>query len=378
MKNEDSLSFVSDDVVLDGEDQTRGRVTSNNGTAIGRESGGSSQRRAFSSSGALSAAHSELPEDDDLFSILEEDLVDTHLSTGSTLTGTKEPSLKPAHDAQAEQLQELRERYLPTLAETPFYRPLVTLTFPTRPIAVSIGRLAKARARGLAFYAAIDAGDRKSDHSFTSRMRCMRIDRMIQLTTDIAANLAGFRGGIPGLRFSSRDRGYGIQGERMAAPIPPSKRRVVVCVGDWYSRAEDVKECFRVIGEQNIGRVGIGMGLGDDELPFDVYGMDESGLRQSLDGTPLPWPNIIQDPTLEMLMEMSEDDPIEGSMAREISQAADEKQSLHNINGSGKKTHDQKHSPTNAEKERRAQVTFNHRRALALALVQNDRRVMRA
>lgn len=181
----------------------------------------------------------------------------------------------------------LREQYLPTLEETPFWRPLLTVTLSTRPLAVTLGRLARARPRGTAYFAAIDPEDRKTYLSFSSRMRNMRIDRVTDLTIDIAQLLDGFRGGFVGIRFSPRDRGRTIGGEALARGVPFDKRLIQVGVGSWYARREEVKEAFRL----DIAQKGYEVSKGPDGAePLEVYDVDDYGVRRNDQGEVVPWP----------------------------------------------------------------------------------------
>ncbi|KZO97264.1 hypothetical protein CALVIDRAFT_536300 [Calocera viscosa TUFC12733] len=121
------------------------------------------------------------------------------------------PEQEPSPDAVS--LQERRKQYKPLLAEKPFFRPLLSMTLPTRPIAASILRLSKSLTRGLPYYAAVSSDDRKHASSFGSRMREMRLTRMRGLCIDAALRLQGHRGGFVGLRLTPGDLGRGINGE---------------------------------------------------------------------------------------------------------------------------------------------------------------------
>ncbi|OCH87743.1 hypothetical protein OBBRIDRAFT_889572 [Obba rivulosa] len=177
------------------------------------------------------------------------------------------PRLSPAQEID-DARKKLRGQYIPTLKDTPFWRPLLTMTFPTRPIGLTILRLSKGMPRGTPFYATISNDDRKCHSSFPARMRCLRLDRMAQLTIDMAKLLAGQRGGIVGLRLSPKDRGRGINGERLDDRIPYDMRVIKVGVGEWYSRADEVKEAYKLDAQE--AEV-------DDSI--EVFGLDERGNR---------------------------------------------------------------------------------------------------
>jgi hypothetical protein len=182
----------------------------------------------------------------------------------------------------------IRDEYVPTLAETPFWRPLLSLTLSTRPLALTLARLSRALPRGLPFYASICNDDRKTHASYSARLQCMRIDRMEDLTVQIAQLLAGARGGFIGIRFGTQEKGRGIGGEGLEAPLSKDKRTIKVGVGNWYHRAEEVKEAFR---EDAITRVGeVGVGLEDIGETFEISGLDDHGRRiDDKTGEVIPW-----------------------------------------------------------------------------------------
>ncbi|KIK82159.1 hypothetical protein PAXRUDRAFT_805345 [Paxillus rubicundulus Ve08.2h10] len=164
----------------------------------------------------------------------------------------------------------IRAQYLPTLSSQPFFRPLLTLTFSTRPLAEVVARLSKALPRGLSYVAAVDPEDRKYGPSFSNRVRNMRLARMQGLTMDVAQLLAGARGGLLGARFGAEERGRGVDGEGFGEPVEYRKRVVGVGVGNWLGRAEEVKEAFRTDGVERVWGEGVA---------FKAYGLDDWGKR---------------------------------------------------------------------------------------------------
>ncbi|KAK7679050.1 hypothetical protein QCA50_017994 [Cerrena zonata] len=185
-----------------------------------------------------------------------------------------EPITDVVETAKAD-LKQLRSQYFPTLSSEPFWRPLLSLTFSTRPIALAISRLSKSLPRGLAFYASIDNHDRKYGPSFDARIRTLRLQRMSQLTIDLAHIMSGQRGGLLGARFSPEERGRGVNGEKLNEKIPLEKRTVKIGVGEWYALSDEVKEAFK-LDAQNY----------QVSEAVDVFGLDEHGQRT--DG--VEWP----------------------------------------------------------------------------------------
>ncbi|KZT67526.1 hypothetical protein DAEQUDRAFT_728962 [Daedalea quercina L-15889] len=165
-------------------------------------------------------------------------------------------------------VRELREKYLPTLKAKPFWRPLVTVTTQTRPLALSIARLAHGLRRGLAFYAAVDPHDRKYGPSMGTRVRNMRMNRMHELTVDLARLLNGERGGIFGIRWNAEQNGRGIGGEGYAERTPVDKRMIKVGLGEWYKHAKEWKAIYAEAARE-----------ADVDDAFEVFGVDQGGKR---------------------------------------------------------------------------------------------------
>jgi len=207
----------------------------------------------------------------------------------------KQPKVKPTArllsppTPLADEVKAIRDRYLPTLAETPFWRPLLSVTVSTRPLATTLARLSRALSRGLPFHASINNDDRKTYASYSARMRSMRLDRMENLTVQIAELLAGARGGFIGIRFGTKERGRGIRGQGLEAPIAKENRTIKIGVGNWYRHAAEVKEAFREDAITHIGEVGVG--LDDIGETFEIIGLDDHGKRiDDKTGEVIPWP----------------------------------------------------------------------------------------
>ncbi|KAJ7334742.1 hypothetical protein DFH08DRAFT_292391 [Mycena albidolilacea] len=172
-----------------------------------------------------------------------------------------------------------RSEYMPTLAETPFWRPLVTLTVSTRPIAYTLLRLAKGLPTGRPFHADIDNNDKKCRVSYINRMRSLRLHRVQNLTVNMAGVLGGLRGGVVGIRFEPDCMGRGVAGEGLADPVPYDKRVVGVGVGRWYALAEQWKELLRDREDEVLA-----------DKPFQIYDLDEFGNRYAEgSGEVVPW-----------------------------------------------------------------------------------------
>jgi hypothetical protein len=177
---------------------------------------------------------------------------------------------KTIHPHEAKTIGEIRKLYEPTLADAPFWRPLISVTVATRPLALTLVRLCRALPRGLPFYASINSDDRKTYVSFPARMRLLRLQRIRQLTIELARRLEGYQGGFIGIRFNRDDRGRAIGGERLAEPLPDSLRVIRVGIPKWYA-FEKEKELWE--GDA------IDAGVDIELLP-----MDDWGRKLDLDG----------------------------------------------------------------------------------------------
>ncbi|KAK0216503.1 hypothetical protein EDD85DRAFT_869993 [Armillaria nabsnona] len=200
-----------------------------------------------------------------------------------THTVISDTSDKDAVEQHQMAVTALRKQYQEAIKEEPFWRPLLALTVATRPMGASIVRLAKSLSRGLPFHATLDNHDRKSTATLGNRFRCLRLQRMEDLAVEMSQLLAGARGGLVGIRFSPEDRGRGLNGEGLDAPIPWEKRVIGVGIGSWYERAEELKETYRLEGEEEVKQKYI---PGDKNDAFLVYDIDERGRT---DRTDLPW-----------------------------------------------------------------------------------------
>ncbi|KAJ7606590.1 hypothetical protein DFH06DRAFT_1382624 [Mycena polygramma] len=78
-----------------------------------------------------------------------------------------------------------RDVYTPTLATTPFWRPLITLTTSTCPIAMTLVPLAKGLPTGRPFHDT-DNHDKKCRIPYVNRMRSMRMTRIQNLAVEMA------------------------------------------------------------------------------------------------------------------------------------------------------------------------------------------------
>ncbi|CAE7069906.1 unnamed protein product [Rhizoctonia solani] len=179
---------------------------------------------------------------------------------------------------QTRSIGEIRQEYEPTLAAEPFWRPLVSITLATRPLANTLVRLCRSLPRGLPFYASIDNHDRKAVASFPDRMRLLRLRRMRELTIEIARRLEGYYGGFIGIRFNQDDRGRAIRGERLEQPLPDPLRVVRVGLGGWYELEKEM-ELWKLEAE-------------DAGVDIDIKALDDWGRKLGEEGAVLPGQDI--------------------------------------------------------------------------------------
>ena len=168
-----------------------------------------------------------------------------------------------------------RKRYREELQKQPFWRVLIAVTVPTRPIAMSLARLSLSRDRHLPFHAAMDDFGRKSRESQPGLMLSMRADRVMQLVTEISMKLEGYFGGLVGARFHPDSTGHGGKDwTTLADGLAPEHRRVVVKFAQWHPRATEWAERVEIEAEeQGLSEVRTGF---VDERGYDV---DEDGRR---------------------------------------------------------------------------------------------------
>ncbi|KAH9929366.1 uncharacterized protein B0H18DRAFT_1117410 [Fomitopsis serialis] len=166
-------------------------------------------------------------------------------------------------------VQQVRAEYFPTLAETAFWRPLLSVTLQTRPLTTTVARLSRAYARGTPFYSTVDPHDRKYGPSMGGRVRNMRLNRTHELVVDLARLLRGERGGPLGMRWNPESLGRGINGEGMAEPIPLEKWMVKVGLGVWYQRAEEWKAIYAEAARE-----------AEVDDAMEVFGVDQRGARR--------------------------------------------------------------------------------------------------
>ncbi|KAG8760137.1 hypothetical protein FRC11_000876 [Ceratobasidium sp. 423] len=181
---------------------------------------------------------------------------------------------------KARTIGDIRAEYEPMLEKEAFWRPLVSVTLATRPLANTLVRLCRALPRGLPFYASIDTHDRKTVISFPDRMRLLRLRRMRELTIEIARRLEGYYGGFIGIRFSKDDRGRAIGGERLEQPLPDPLRVIRVGLGEWYGLEKEM-ELWKLEAM-------------DAGVEIDIKPMDEWGRRLDESGVVLPGQEIVE------------------------------------------------------------------------------------
>ncbi|CAE6536449.1 unnamed protein product [Rhizoctonia solani] len=181
---------------------------------------------------------------------------------------------------KARTIGDIRAEYEPMLKKEAFWRPLVSVTLATRPLANTLVRLCRALPRGLPFYASIDTHDRKTVVSFPDRMRLLRLRRMRELTIEIARRLEGYYGGFVGIRFGKDDRGRAIRGERLEQPLPDPLRVIRVGLGEWYELEQEM-ELWKLEAM-------------DAGVEIEVKPMDEWGRRVDESGVVLPGQEIAE------------------------------------------------------------------------------------
>ncbi|CAK5263326.1 unnamed protein product [Mycena citricolor] len=207
-----------------------------------------------------------------------------HTSPFQQATSSKSPaSLHTSHATPVTYSKKKRAivsrgEYLATLDDRPFWRPLFTATFATRPLALSYLRLIKGRATGTPFY--VDIPERQSALSFGTCMRQTRLHRAMDLVVTMTELLGGARGGFVGIRCDPSGYGRGIGGEGLDRPLPQRIRSIQVGIGRWTPLALELKALLRHRLETSA--------VGEDTT--EIFILDEHGERRRKDGGDIvPW-----------------------------------------------------------------------------------------
>ncbi|KAK2465766.1 hypothetical protein APHAL10511_002310 [Amanita phalloides] len=208
--------------------------------------------------------------------------------------------LEPLEEAETAPSQyllasRLRETYLPTLEHEFFFRPLLTVTLPTRPLAVALSQLCKALVHGLMFRTFIQkhassslapklaqktnqyipwltfpsgtqdsttsvkiTKDVKTSKKFkdaiksqhNAQLRNLRIARLVELTHDLSAFVYASHHGLEGISRVLAHTEHTVQRAQLRANEPPADIKIEVGVGEWYACEEEVRRAFVEAGEK--------------------------------------------------------------------------------------------------------------------------------
>ncbi|KAF8635709.1 hypothetical protein AX15_000332 [Amanita polypyramis BW_CC] len=215
----------------------------------------------------------------------------------------------------------IRAEYLPTLETTPFFRPLVTVTLPSRPLAVSLARLARSLVHGLAYHVFVKKHSQlrpklaaKATHylphlhmpemdtqlahvQYNMQLRNLRVSRMVELSIHLAEFVVGVRGGLEGLctvlaRTGRRADTSQLrqEGERQASAADIVTQ---VGVGAWYDHEAWVREDIERDLRTMLGRypdIAGNCSAGYSPSPIVTYRLDEHGKRyDSVTNELIPW-----------------------------------------------------------------------------------------
>jgi len=101
------------------------------------------------------------------------------------------------------------------------------------------------------------------------------------LAVAMAQGLSGARGGFVGIRFSPDERGRGVDGEGLDKALDSDKRIIGVGIGNWFHRAQELKEGFKMDAEEQVVTPYTSQGTQVDSGPFKLYGLDDWGRRIS-------------------------------------------------------------------------------------------------
>ncbi|KAF5350914.1 hypothetical protein D9758_010494 [Tetrapyrgos nigripes] len=230
---------------------------------------------------------------------LESDDVQSSVERSLTRSGSQ--SLVNRFD---EHLREVRLQYATHIHQEPFWRPLLSFTVSTRPLAITLARLSQSSEKGLPFHTAVSEEDGK-DIPYSARMQDIRLERMRMLGLELSKLLAGAaRSGFAGIRFAPKEKGRHITVDGEDRPIEWERRVIGVGVGEWNPLAPQIKEFFEKDATEAVQQL---LNEPEDSAPFLIFGIDEWG--HSNENVRGPWESLmlqdnVKDDTIKVLQEI--------------------------------------------------------------------------
>ena len=239
-----------------------------------------------------------------------------------------------SQDASSLERAALRKLYLPVLETDPFYRPILTLTVPTRPMAIALTQFCKALMHGTIFHTYIAKNGIMRSTKLTAKMkhyypclfvedhqlngegsekekqkakyhiqsRRLRLVRAAEMTYQLAEFVVGARGGLKGIQQVLRKTRRGTRRDQLRVGEPAADIVIDVGIGgsSWCEEDYDydkwVAEYRDAIERLNNQFPDI-MEITRDQYstPIRLHRLDDFGRRYDMEtGELVPWPEALK------------------------------------------------------------------------------------
>lgn len=238
-------------------------------------------------------------------------------------------------DSTAEKIQNtfsIRDTYLPLIETEPFFRPLITLTLPTRPMAISIAQFCKCLMHGCSFHTYVSKDGKLPSTKYTAKlayglpylnvddrflspsvaasgtekekelerygikMRNLRVMRTMDMTYRLAEFIVAARGGLAGIQRLLRTTGRVARRDQLRMGEPAADLVVEVGIGgSWWGEAsyDKVVREYRDMVKRVMNRFPDIMKdtKGQYSAPIVLRKLDEFGRKYDMEtGELVPWP----------------------------------------------------------------------------------------
>ena len=247
----------------------------------------------------------------------EEQAADKGMSAPSDLA-----EKEPEPGGPKTKVQTLRDKYLPMLESQPFFRPLVTVTLPTRPLAVALAHFFKSLSFGWTYHAFLakhdtiepklaakmkhylpylDVEHKSEKEKYHIQTRNLRLARVVEMTHRLAEFVVAARGGQSTLELLLRATDRTIHRGQLRAGEPAADIVIDVGVGTWYTDHDRLANDFKNAIDRLLCRFPGVMKKtqGEYSSPIVVRKMDEFGRHYDLETgalVPQPPPLVRQRP----------------------------------------------------------------------------------
>ena len=191
----------------------------------------------------------------------EEQAADKGMSAPSDLA-----EKEPEPDGPKTKVQTLRDKYLPMLESQPFFRPLVTVTLPTRFLTVALAHFLKSLSFGWTYHAFLakhdtiepklaakmkhylpylDVEHKSEKEKHHIQTRNLRLARVVEMTHRLAEFVVAARGGQSTLELLLRATDRTIHRGQLRAGEPAADIVIDVGVGTWCTDHDRLANDFK-------------------------------------------------------------------------------------------------------------------------------------